>query len=162
MDAARAGRDLVAVGVYLGGDPGDGDFTEADGGSGPKAGDGSRNEEDEEERFHEGRELKSWLDLTVATLREGVATGDFPWVNSAADISNAGRGGPTAQGTGEQLGKRVDAAGGYAQTGSVMRRIRPSFLLLLALIDESTLVALRETPRAPTQNQFVAVANASR
>src|SRR6478752_10843609 len=59
----------------------------------------------------------------------------------------------------------------YVMRTSARDTGRPASLLVrfgsdrvarLALIDESTLVVLREMPRAPTQNQFVAVANASR
>ena len=48
------------------------------------------------------------------------------------------------------------------RAASLLVRFGSDRVARLALIDESTLVALRETPRAPTQNQFVAVANASR
>jgi hypothetical protein len=70
----------------------------------------------------------------------------------------------------------VLADGSWVYSNYVMRTSardtgRPACLLVrfgsdrvarLALIDESTLMALRETPKAPAQNQFVAVANASR
>ena len=70
----------------------------------------------------------------------------------------------------------VLADGSWVYSNYVMRTSardtgRPASLLVrfgservarLALIDESTLVALRKTPLAPTQNQFVATAKASR
>jgi hypothetical protein len=70
----------------------------------------------------------------------------------------------------------VLADGSWVYSNYVMRTSardtgRPASLLVrfgservarLALIDQSTLVALRELPQAPTQNQFVAVAKASR
>ena len=45
---------------------------------------------------------------------------------------------------------------------SLLVRFGSERVARLALIDQSTLVALRELPQAPTQNQFVAVAKASR
>jgi hypothetical protein len=70
----------------------------------------------------------------------------------------------------------VLADGSWVYSNYVMRTSardtgRPASLLVrfgservtrLALIDQSTLVALREMPEASTQNQFVAVAKASR
>jgi len=70
----------------------------------------------------------------------------------------------------------VLADGSWVYSNYVMRTSardtgRPASLLVrfgsdrvarLALIDESTLVVLREMPRAPTPNQFVAVTSTSR
>jgi hypothetical protein len=56
----------------------------------------------------------------------------------------------------------LTSAGDTGRPASLLVRFGSDRVARLALIDESTLVALRETPRAPIQNQFVAVAKASR